>query len=482
MAATAFSKGVLLKGLPFSVTEEEIKTFFKSLMLADDCIHLIKYRDGKGTGLAFVKLKDEEEIKHALLMDKNHIGSRYVEVVRSDESEMHHLTLQARSGGLPSDLYRMSSGGKSSRSARDRSPVHKSLNTRFCYIQGLPPGKMYKDVRRFFKGLLIGRNCINLMKSPDGSFRGDGYIEFSDSGECMKGLEMNGKMLEGSVIRVEACAESEVQHIRDKLERNQETRDVYYRDRRNRRDRTPSPVRRRRDTYRATYGRDTLYRDGDEYYGEYDDHLGHYGADIRTTLSSSSYVNPYFHASARQQDPYGYTRHVQHSDYSTEGYTTAAYASLHGMPRQAERSYVSQARGFYDTRSAPTQVSHISPQVRGSYEGRGTFDSRSGYTEDISQLRLAPLPSVAAESSILPREQRMVRMEGLSYNISVQEILAFFRGYGLSYESVRIQCRDDGSPSGKAFVTFPSEKYAHVAVHDLDRRYLGDRMVELFLV
>ena len=73
-------------------------------------------------------------------------------------------------------------------------------------------------------------------------------------------------------------------------------------------------------------------------------------------------------------------------------------------------------------------------------------------------------------------------MEGLPYNITIQDILDFFRGYNLEYECVRIQCRDDGSPSGKAFVTFASEKVALMAIHGMNNKYLSGRMVELFLV
>ena len=79
-------------------------------------------------------------------------------------------------------------------------------------------------------------------------------------------------------------------------------------------------------------------------------------------------------------------------------------------------------------------------------------------------------------------ERKVVRIEGLPYDVMVQEILDFFRGYHVNYENVRIQCRDDGSPSGKAFVTFPSEKLARHAVTDLNRHYIRGRFVELFIL
>ncbi len=79
-------------------------------------------------------------------------------------------------------------------------------------------------------------------------------------------------------------------------------------------------------------------------------------------------------------------------------------------------------------------------------------------------------------------EHKIIRLEGLPYEALLQDIVEFFRGYGVTIDNVRIQCRDDGSPSGKAFVTMPNEKVAQSALHDLNKRYIRGRYIELFLV
>jgi len=488
--AIRHAKGVLLKGLPFSATEEEVQKFFKSIEIPDENIRLIKFRDGKGSGLGFVKLRDEEEIERALLMDKNHIGSRYVEVVPSDESELYYLALQARSGVVsPSDLYKMSSSNRH-RSVRDRSPIVKRLDTQFAYIFGIPQGNNYKEVRKFFKGCAIAKNGVHLIRGSGREFRGDAYIEFLSHRECEKGLKMDGKMLDGSVIRVDPCTQEEVDEA---LSLGVDRR----RGGRERGERTPSPVRRRMEVYTATYGGEV----------ESEDHFRHF--------MSHREPDPLFFP----QDLYSFSRHVEHSDYprsTSYHHTSGPYAGVGGYPHlQTERPYSTPAAsggygrngaygsrsGGYDSRGAgydsrgggysgrgPVQDSHSS--TYGGHtsgydigeDSRKGYDTRttSSYPEDMRML-LAP----TAQSSSLgapTRERKVVRMEGLPYTISIQDILTFFRMYGLEYECVRIQCRDDGSPSGKAFVTFPSEKAALLAIHEMNNKYLGGRMVELFLV
>ena len=478
--AVRHAKGVLLKGMPFATSEEDIQAFFKSISIPSENIRLIKFRDGKGSGLAFVKLRDEEEIERALLMDKNHIGSRYVEVMPSDESELHYLSLQARSGAYaPADLYRMSSVNKQ-RSVRDRSPIMKRRETQYAYITGIPQGNNYKEVRKFFKGCAICKNGVHLIRGSGREFRGDAYIEFLSTRECEKGLKLDGKLLDGSVVRVEPCTQDELEEavaLNDERERRRE---------RERGGRTPSPVRRRLDPY-AGYGREV----------ETEDHFrrfmsrGLYGARESDPLLFS-------------QDLYPFSRHVDPSDYSRSGqYHHSSSAGGYPPLAQSERSFGSQSGGAgygrsggfgrgggeYDGRSAG--YDSRSAGYSGEHSRGGGFSSRadvydtgsrnsSTYPEDMRMLIPPTTPSSGLES--LSRDRKVVRMEGLPYNITIQDILAFFRGYNLEYECVRIQCRDDGSPSGKAFVTFPSEKVALMAIHGMNNKYLSGRMVELFLV
>lgn len=429
-----FSKGVVLKGLPFNVTEDEVKTFFKTIRLTSESIRLIKFRDGKPTGVGFVKLKDEE-MEHALLMDKNHIGERYIEVIPSDETEMHHLCFKARSGETDAkDINRMA-GREAKRGVvkRDRSPIRRVLQTRFAYIQGIPPNNQYKEVRRFFRGILIGMNCIHLLKMKDcRDFRGDGYVEFKDSSECRKALLLDGQTMDGSVIRLEPCTQDEIEHALRSMEDGEQHR------------RSPSPRRR---------GKRGGEEDGDGYFTPaYREREGRY----RNTVATMAYggrgvvdqpkgffddrmdVSP-FDRSLFPQDP------GQGSEMSFRSRSGIPLVSNHG------------------------RSDHKYPMLQGGVGG-GLLGQLTG-TKPL--MSLSPSPRV---------ERKILRMEGLPYDTGLQDIVEFFHGYSVNIDNVRIQCRDDGSPSGKAFVTLPNEKIAMAAMQELNKRYIRGRYVDLFTV
>ena len=478
-----FAKGVLLKGLPFQTKADEIVDFFKSLIVMRDNVTIIRFINGDATGLAFVKLEDEDEIKRALLSDRNHMGSRYIEVRVSDQSELYHLQLRARAGTTRNELYKMSGHG-------GKYPIYKHLDTKFAYIYGVPQGSQYKEIRTFFTGRLIGRGKIWLLRdTSNGQFRGDGYIEFANPSECLLGLQRSGQMMGDSVIHVEPCEMEEAEEYSEgNLGRGAATgRDMEFRQnrmggyddswgrgRRGDRDvdgrsggdryvsrshrRTPSPARRRREVYNATYGgSSSLLRD--DPYGD----PGLDGGLYDNSHPNGSYPS---YSSSSQSGHYGgglgVSGGLSHRESVTGG--GGSYSSRHSI-----ESFVSSAYGGHATVARQPEKKY-SPLFPDSL-------SHSG-----SSRPLMSLMGTSSGSTTSTTERRVVRVEGLPYHVSVPHILEFFHGYDIGYDQVRIQCRDDGSPSGKAFVSFPSERHARMATQQLNKRYIGDRYVELFLV
>lgn len=469
------AKGVLLKGLPFKTSRDDIKTFFKSLVIPDESIRVIKYMDGEATGLAFVKLEDEEEIERALLMDRNHMRQRYIEVRVSDESELYHLILRARAGTSRNELYKISGHG-----AKQDFPIYKHLSTKFAYVSGIPRGSQYKEVRNFFAGRLIGRGKIWLLREPgSGNFRGDGYVEFANAEECLLGLQNSGKMMGDSIVEVEPC---EMEEAEEWSEGNlgHGGRDMDYRqsrmvyesswggggvDRGRDRDggnryvsgpsrgykRSPSPSQKRREVYTSTYARNTISRE--DLYGKpgSDSELSYESIHPNSSFSSSPYP------SGSSQGQYG------GGNLSTESLGGSYRRSAGGGP--SIDNFLSVAYGGHAT-VARQPEKQFSPVFSGGLAPTGNT---------------RPLMSAIGSAGGVP-ERKVVRVEGLPYHVTVPQILEFFHGYELSYDNVRIQCRDDGSPSGKAFITFPSERHARLSTQHLNKRYIGDRYVELFLV
>ena len=468
------AKGVLLKGLPFQTTCDDIVIFFKSLVVPHENIRMIRFMNGESTGLAYVKLQDEEEIERALLMDRNHMGSRYIEVRVSDESELYYLLLRARAGTSRNELYKIS--GHSGK--QGNYPIYKHLDTKFVYISGIPQGSQYKEIRNFFAGRLIGRGRIWLLREENsGQFRGDGYVEFANSEECLLALQNSGKGINGSVVEVEPCEMEEAEEFSEgNLGRG--ARDMDYRQSRmayggswggrGRQDRdvgnhssseryvsrshrrTPSPARRRREVYTATYGNNTILRE--DLYGEPGPDGG----------------IPY--------DPL----------HPNGSFSSSPYPSSSSHPPQYSSNLSSGGdvgHHLTDSSFCRNTAPNIDNFLGSAYGGHATVGCQPDkYSSMYPESGTRPLMSLTSGGGGTVTERRVVRVEGLPYLVTVPQILDFFSGYELSYDHVRIQCRDDGSPSGKAFITFPSERYARMATQQLNKRYIGDRYVELFLV
>lgn len=476
--AGVYNRGVLLKGLPFNSLEQDIKLFLKPLEIPDEHIHMIKFRDGKGTGLCYVKLLDEDQIQRALLKDKNHIGQRYIEVTPATEEQLYSLQLAARSGDLTArEMYQVCNDSTRRRSYRERSPVTMGMQTKCAYVSGIPAGHHYKELRLFFAGILIGRNCIHLMRDGDSTiFRGDAYVQFGSVEECRKGLALSGTKLAGSTVIIEPCTmdefEENVYAEEQKGSRNNWESD-HRRDYRRggRGDRTPSPVRRRQEAYKARYD------DQPEYYtANYRDRETRY----RDTIA--------MHAYGGEASFFGSPHEPLHHDrLPAESYSVDQYSGrtphVHHPPAVLRDDYLPPS-GSYISPRQHNYHHHESPAIK--EEGR--YPTSYGSSSVGSAPPLEPLPGVVhyAQDHQGPTqaaaERRVVRVEGLPYDVSVHDIVAFFQNYSVNFDQVRIQCRDDGSPSGKAFVNFPSEKFARTAIEGCNRRYIGKRFVELFLV
>ncbi|KFO80027.1 G-rich sequence factor 1, partial [Cuculus canorus] len=84
---------VLLRGLPFSSTEEDIADFFAGLKITDI---VFVYRGERRTGEAFVQFAAPEMAAKALSRHKEYIGNRYIEVYISRKRHMERHVLYDR--------------------------------------------------------------------------------------------------------------------------------------------------------------------------------------------------------------------------------------------------------------------------------------------------------------------------------------------------------------------------------------------------
>lgn len=81
---------VFLKGLPFSVTENEVCDFFSGLLVDD--IVLLKNENGSNNGRGLVKFATREDASEGLKRDRKYIGSRYIEISMTTANDWYRTT------------------------------------------------------------------------------------------------------------------------------------------------------------------------------------------------------------------------------------------------------------------------------------------------------------------------------------------------------------------------------------------------------
>lgn len=121
---------VRIRGLPWSCTQEEVASFFSDCNIVGKvngvCFTFSK--EGRPSGEAFVELKTAEDFKTAIAKDRKYMGHRYIEVFKSNRSEMDWVL--KRNG--PAD--------------------YDSCSGCMLRLRGLPFGCSKEEIVQFFSG------------------------------------------------------------------------------------------------------------------------------------------------------------------------------------------------------------------------------------------------------------------------------------------------------------------------------------------
>jgi RNA recognition motif-containing protein len=73
-----------------------------------------------------------------------------------------------------------------------------------------------------------------------------------------------------------------------------------------------------------------------------------------------------------------------------------------------------------------------------------------------------------------------LKMRGLPYSVTEDDIIQFFHGFGLIEDSIRIGKMPTGKLTGEACVLFETTEDAKLAYQDRYKQYIGSRFIELF--
>jgi len=112
------SEVLLLRGLPYSATEDDIRSFFgDSIEILS--VHLTKDHLGRASGQGFVELKTKEDIQKALKKDKDYIKNRYIELFESSQGDLDKALRPTQNYYRFNQYQNKPMGGKKSLRTRD---------------------------------------------------------------------------------------------------------------------------------------------------------------------------------------------------------------------------------------------------------------------------------------------------------------------------------------------------------------------------
>ena len=90
-----------------------------------------------------------------------------------------------------------------------------------------------------------------------------------------------------------------------------------------------------------------------------------------------------------------------------------------------------------------------------------------------------PRPKKLAEDKSSMEYTEVLKLRGLPYSATTEDVIKFFVEYELTEDNVHIAYRPDGKATGEAYVEFPTAEVAKTAMCK-DKMTIGTRYVELF--
>mmetsp|Transcript_34322 Transcript_34322/g.77851 ORF Transcript_34322/g.77851 Transcript_34322/m.77851 type:complete len:167 (+) Transcript_34322:450-950(+) len=148
-----------MRGLPYSASETEIANFFSGLRIVPGGVSIGRDASGRASGEAHVEFTNEADAQSAMQLNRQRIGSRYIELFRTKQlpsATRRAVTSTAAEGGGNSDCLR---------------------------LRGMPFNSTEADVLSFFKGYSLQSGGVKL-----GPQVGQGTVRFSSADEARRAI------------------------------------------------------------------------------------------------------------------------------------------------------------------------------------------------------------------------------------------------------------------------------------------------------
>ncbi|KAG6551429.1 hypothetical protein Mapa_007075 [Marchantia paleacea] len=181
------SNVVRLRGLPFSASETDIADFFKGLEMGPDGVVICVNFQGRSTGQAYVQFASAELANKALERNRQHIGSRYIEVFKGHPADMQGaLRMVGRGSGTVNG-----SGGILNTGIPGMSGNPDMRYTGVVRMRGMPYSCTSADITAFFKGMQVVPDGIFLCTHADGRPTGEAFVEFMNEETAARAMQLH---------------------------------------------------------------------------------------------------------------------------------------------------------------------------------------------------------------------------------------------------------------------------------------------------
>eukprot|EP00117_Sycon_ciliatum_P024212 scpid98834/ scgid5541/ Heterogeneous nuclear ribonucleoprotein F; Heterogeneous nuclear ribonucleoprotein F, N-terminally processed len=176
---------VRCRGLPWSITVEDIMKFFHDVTIRGGAsgVHIVSSPDGRPSGECFVDVTTAEDVEKAVAHSSENIGKRYVEVFVGKKSEFEWAFRNVATSSKSESIVR---------------------------LRGLPFGVTKEEIAHFFSGLEIVPNGITQVVDQYGRVGGEAYVEFTTPEGAEKALLKHKESLGHRYIEVFSSTHAEM--------------------------------------------------------------------------------------------------------------------------------------------------------------------------------------------------------------------------------------------------------------------------------
>ncbi|XP_074679488.1 G-rich sequence factor 1 [Strix aluco] len=211
---------VLLRGLPFSSTEEDIADFFPGLKITDIAF---VYRGERRTGEAFVQFAAPEMAAKALLRHREYMGSRYIEVYVSRKHHMQRHVPYAKQTTIYSRVRKEYETVSEERGLSYMEDSHGKRETKLCregtessghilesgnfspplhfvHMRGFPTQATAQDIINFFAPLKPTRIMVEYNSHGDAT--GAAEVHFKSHEDAVAAMAKEGSQLQCSAVEL----------------------------------------------------------------------------------------------------------------------------------------------------------------------------------------------------------------------------------------------------------------------------------------